>query len=201
MFHTYSEFDVNKYLPKDDAYTSSKIMRKYKNYLNKKKENVCAGEQNNNSMFQNNSISDIKNELLFDEYSNIDYNHFKLTDINTSSNNNLRQNDTSFNLIDESLLKSNLNHNDESIFQFHNNFFTVYVENVPYEEHINELSNNKHMNQHNRRNEIFELNAKLSSKKEHFEFTVNNNYQWYCLDYPIGKESDEFVDKFLLFEI
>ena len=210
MFHTYSEFDVNKYLPKDDGYINSKIMRKYKNYLNKKKENVYKEEKNNNNnnVFQNNnnnnSISDIQSELLFDEYSNIDYNNFKLTDINASNNN--KQNDISFNLVDDSVLKSNLNeNNDDLIFQFHKSFFQVYFENVPYEEHItdnvNENSNNKYMNQYNRHNEILEFNMKHSSKQEHFKFNVNNNYQWYCLDYPIGNESDEFVDKFLLFEI
>jgi hypothetical protein len=203
-FNTISEFNVNKYLPKDDVYTSSKIMRKYKNYLNKKNGNN-QNEDKNKNVFQHNSLSEFVTESLFDEYSRIEEINFKLTEINDL---NLKNKDNiSSNVIEESPKKNVLNIKEiknDNIIQYHNdnNFFTVFFKSLPYEENfynnnINEIKNGECTKQ----NEIQEFNMKLLSNKDNMEINMDNNYQWYCLDYPIGNEDKDLIDQFLSYKI
>lgn len=207
-FNTISDFNVNKYLPKDDVYTSSKIMRKYKNYLNKRNENNQIEERNKNA-FKHNSLSEIVNESLFDEYSRIEGINFKLTEINDLNlNNNVKDDDISSHLLEEISKKNCFNYkdsNNDNIAQYQNNdnFFTVFIENIPYEEHLynnNDINNTKNEN-YTEQNEIHEFNRKLSSNQENMEINVNNNYQWYCLDFTNGNEDEVLIDKFLSYEV
>ena len=76
--------DVRKYLPKDDIYSSSKIMRKYKNLLNNSNENKNNNNNYNNKYYSNNNYDNNCNN-------NYDNNN------NNNNNNNYKNNNSNYN--------------------------------------------------------------------------------------------------------
>ena len=85
-----TKFDVRKYLPKDDIYSTSKIMRKYKNLLNNSNENKNNNNNYNNKYYSNNNYDNNCNN-------NYDNNN------NNNNNNNYKNNNSNYN----NLLKIN----------------------------------------------------------------------------------------------
>ena len=79
-----TKFDVRKYLPKDDIYSTSKIMRKYKNLLNNSNENKNNNNNYNNKYYSNNNYDNNCNN-------NYDNNN------NNNNNNNYKNNNSNYN--------------------------------------------------------------------------------------------------------
>ena len=208
------QFDVTKYLPKDDLY-SSKILRKYKNYLDK------STGSNNNVVFNNNyvsqgqneilnkqiiqqqnSISEIPNESYFDVDSKFEL--YLQTDNNKRNDNNT---DNDF-LPNQEEDKKVIQKEPDKIEIINENkivkppFFEVYVEEVDYEDRKKDVHNYINIEEEEDINDIDKLNNQLM--KESQENTINRDtFQWYCMDYSNDNDTniDELARQFIDFEI
>ena len=76
-----TKFDVRKYLPKDDIYSTSKIMRKYKNLLNNSNENKNNNNNYNNKYYSNNNYDNNNNNNNNNNYKNNNSNYNNLLKI------------------------------------------------------------------------------------------------------------------------
>ena len=208
------QFDVTKYLPKDDLY-SSKILRKYKNYLDK------STGSNNNVVFNNNyvsqgqneilnkqiiqqqnSISEIPNESYFDVDSKFEL--YLQTDNNKKNDNNT-DNDCLPNQEED---KKVIQKEPDKIEIINENkivkppFFEVYVEEVDYEDIKKDVHNYINIEEEEDINDIDKLNNQLM--KESQENTINRDtFQWYCMDYSNDNDTniDELARQFIDCEI
>ena len=208
------QFDVTKYLPKDDLY-SSKILRKYKNYLDKSTgsnnmvfNNYVVQEQNeilntNKQIIQQqNSISEIPNESYFDADSKFEL--YLQTDNNKRNDNN----------IDNDLFPSQ--EEDKKVIQkepdkieiIEDNkiikppFFEVYIEEVDYEERKKDVHNYISIEEEET-NDIDKLNSQLMKENIKDSKINQDNFQWYCMDYSNDNDTniDEIAKQFIDFEI
>ena len=86
-----TKFDVRKYLPKDDIYSTSKIMRKYKNLLNNSND-----KSNNNNIninyYSNNNNNNENNYNNNNYYNNNNNNNYSNNNNNSINNNNYNNN-------------------------------------------------------------------------------------------------------------
>ena len=86
-----TKFDVRKYLPKDDIYSTSKIMRKYKNLLNNSND-----KSNNNNIninyYSNNNNNNENNYNNNNYYNNNNNNNYSNNNNNSINNNNYNKN-------------------------------------------------------------------------------------------------------------
>ena len=87
-----TKFDVRKYLPKDDIYSTSKIMRKYKNLLNNSNENKNNNNNYNNKYYSNNNYDNNCNNN-YDNNCNNNYDNNN----NNNNNNNYKNNNSNYN--------------------------------------------------------------------------------------------------------
>ena len=192
-----NNFDIKKYLPKNDFY-SSKMMRKYKNLINNNNDNFYHSynyneinknnfnfvNNNNNDDFRNNinnnSISEIhnnnnnnNNEFLFDLDSKIDFNEKNIIDNLLENNNNNNNNNFNNN-------NNNFNIKNEIFFPF---FETFYVSS---EENIEKQLNSSNSKESDNLNPIKILNNELENKiKKMNKNNLKNfiQFNWYCIDF------------------
>ena len=88
-----TKFDVRKYLPKDDIYSTSKIMRKYKNLLNN--SNDKSNNNNININYYSNNNNNNNNENNYNNnnyYNNNNNNNYSNNNNNSINNNNYNNN-------------------------------------------------------------------------------------------------------------
>ena len=77
-----TKFDVRKYLPKDDIYSTSKIMRKYKNLLNNSNDTKNNNNNYNNQYYCNNNHDNNFNNNYYNNNNNINNNNYNNNNIN-----------------------------------------------------------------------------------------------------------------------
>ena len=194
-----TKFDVRKYLPKEDIYSNSKIMRKYKDLLNNSNEikynnninllknnpllyqtqnqNFQIEKQNNQNHINNNmSISEIPipTDSLFDMDSKIEEINLNFID--------KKNNDDQINFIsNDNIIKNenkelsvNINLNNDNEY-----FFNVFID-EKYEEKEDEYDNDN-------LNEIDKFNNFINKNNK-------EDYIWNCLDY---NQEEDLIESFL----
>ena len=87
-----TKFDVRKYLPKDDIYSTSKIMRKYKNLLNNSNDKSNNNNININYYSNNNNNNNENNYNNNNYYNNNNNNNYSNNNNNSINNNNYNNN-------------------------------------------------------------------------------------------------------------
>jgi len=206
---TDNNFDVKKYLPKNDIY-SSKMMRKYKNLINNNNNNNNFYNtynfnnnnndeiyfknnfnnniiNNNNENFRNDSISEIhnnnnnnNNDSLFDLDSKIDFNYNNEKNIIVNLLENNNNNNNDNNINNNE--KNNLIKEEKNIdFPFFETFYVTSEENI--EKQLNSSNSNK---EPENLNPIKLLNDELENKIK--KLNKNNlknfiQFNWYCIDF------------------
>lgn len=214
------QFDVTKYLPKDDLY-SSKILRKYKNYLDKSTSSNNNMVYNNNYVNMNiqglneignaninkqiiqqqNSISEIPNESYFDADSKFEL--YLQTDNNKRSDNNT---DNDFFVNQEEDKKVQKEPEKTETIKKNNiiqpPFFEVYAEEVEYEERKKDVHTYISIEEEET-NDIDKLNNQLNKENNKDNIINSDSFQWYCMDYSNNNETniDELASQFISFEI
>lgn len=192
LYSSAQTFDVNKYLPKDDVY-SSKIFRKYKNYLSQS-HNVNNSKPEYNFGFppeiNNKNISEIPNDSFFDGDSKFDFN--LVNDNNSKTENEI----TKLSQKKNENIQRNKTNEDRNLVQAP--FFEVFIQEVNFDDE--KEKKNRYINiEEDELNDIEMLNENIECNKE----KENEDYNWYCLDFY--SEQDENMEllsqKFLSFEI
>ena len=186
-------FDLRKYLPKEDIFENSKTLRKYKDLLKPNNKNKLKQNKDNEVNFLENkdiSISEImpnKEENIFDDNEEIDFNI-------KEKNKFLIEKREQFYIGNDDNNKININ-NNECVKPFFEMYYEKKVdvenENVINEE-VNDLSE--------KLNEIEKLNMELDmnykqNKKKGIDIEKIRNCQWYCLDYK--EEDDKDINKII----
>ena len=167
------EFDVKKYLPKDN-FENSKTFRKYKDLIkpsiNSNRNNIFFGKRNDNNKYddiKDNSLSEIpiRNDNLFEE----ELSNFNLEnkEINIINNNEINNGDLELN--NQELLKQNLLNNlDEHNLNDLNNI-SNNNENLNLNNNKNNIINDdeaKNIDELNHINNNSKINQNIDSKNE-----------------------------------